>query len=143
MTNADDITNEVMAENTEVYNIVCDSLGIKPLSNNGTLHLPLKPVGLHSDPTAPKVPAPEDPAKGSSSVTSEEVTPPSEVGQGENVSSDEAPQEDESVEETKAKAWWAFLSSSFKDAKEWVHELLESWKQNNPDTATEEPQKRN
>lgn len=36
-------------ENTEVYNIVCDSLGIEPKPNNGTLRLPLKPIGLHSD----------------------------------------------------------------------------------------------
>ena len=36
-------------ENTEVYNIVCDSLGLEPKSNNGTLRLPLKPIGLHSD----------------------------------------------------------------------------------------------
>lgn len=36
-------------ENTEVYNLVCESIGIKALPNNGTLHLPLKPIGLHSD----------------------------------------------------------------------------------------------
>jgi len=29
-------------QNTEVYNIVCDSLGIEPRPNNGTLRLPLK-----------------------------------------------------------------------------------------------------
>ncbi|KAK4545645.1 hypothetical protein LTR36_002598 [Oleoguttula mirabilis] len=34
-------------QNTEVYNIVCDSLGITPVRNNGTLRLPLKPTGLH------------------------------------------------------------------------------------------------
>lgn len=36
-------------QNTEVYNIVCDSLGIEPRPNNGTLRLPLVPIGLHSD----------------------------------------------------------------------------------------------
>ena len=36
-------------QNTEVYNILCDSLGIEPKANNGTLRLPLKPEGLHSD----------------------------------------------------------------------------------------------
>lgn len=36
-------------ENTEVYNIVCDSLGIEPKPNNGTLRLPLKPIGFHLD----------------------------------------------------------------------------------------------
>lgn len=36
-------------ENTEVYNIICDSLFIKSKPNNGTLRLPLRPIGLHSD----------------------------------------------------------------------------------------------
>ena len=48
-------------QNTEVYNIVCDSIGIAPRPNNGTLRLPLKPVGLHADPGAPKADAPDDP----------------------------------------------------------------------------------
>lgn len=34
-------------ENIEVYNMLCDSLGITPVANNGTLHLPLQPVGFH------------------------------------------------------------------------------------------------
>jgi hypothetical protein len=34
-------------ENTEVYNIICDSLNLEPRPNNGTLRLPLRPVGLH------------------------------------------------------------------------------------------------
>ena len=36
-------------QNLEVYNIICGSLGIKPQPNNGTMRLPLKPDGLHSD----------------------------------------------------------------------------------------------
>ncbi|KAL1955923.1 hypothetical protein VTO42DRAFT_7996 [Malbranchea cinnamomea] len=47
-------------QNIEVYNIICDSLEIEPRPNNGTLRLPLKPVGLHSDPDAPSVDTPED-----------------------------------------------------------------------------------
>lgn len=34
-------------ENIEVYNMLCDSVGMEPKPNNGTLRLPLKPVGLH------------------------------------------------------------------------------------------------
>lgn len=34
-------------QNTEVYNIVCDSIGIQPMPNNGTLRLPLTPSGMH------------------------------------------------------------------------------------------------
>ena len=33
-----------------MYNILCDSVGITPLPNNGTLHLPLAPVGVHGEP---------------------------------------------------------------------------------------------
>ncbi|OCT48102.1 putative pyrophosphatase/phosphodiesterase [Cladophialophora carrionii] len=36
-------------QNIEVYNIMCDSLGIVPHPNNGTLRLPLKTQGLHSE----------------------------------------------------------------------------------------------
>ncbi|KAL8651014.1 MAG: hypothetical protein Q9226_004897 [Calogaya cf. arnoldii] len=49
-------------QNTEVYNIICDSLSVTPRPNNGTLRLPLRPAGLHSDPTAPKLEALEDPS---------------------------------------------------------------------------------
>lgn len=28
---------------------MCDSLGVEPKPNNGTLRLPLKPIGLHSN----------------------------------------------------------------------------------------------
>ncbi|TID17086.1 Phosphodiest-domain-containing protein [Venturia nashicola] len=48
-------------QNTEVYNIVCDSLGLEPKANNGTLRLPLKPVGLHTDDGAPEIDTPFDP----------------------------------------------------------------------------------
>ncbi|KAL8767253.1 MAG: hypothetical protein Q9209_006179 [Squamulea sp. 1 TL-2023] len=48
-------------QNTEVYNIICDSLAVTPRPNNGTLRLPFRPAGLHSDPTAPGLEVPEDP----------------------------------------------------------------------------------
>lgn len=44
-----------------MYNILCDSLGIDPLPNNGTLRLPLNPVGLHSDENTPPPEHPPDP----------------------------------------------------------------------------------
>lgn len=48
-------------ENIEVYNILCDSVGISPAPNNGTLRLPLKPVGLHSDEPGAGIESPVDP----------------------------------------------------------------------------------
>jgi hypothetical protein len=44
-------------ENTEVYNILCDSLGLEPSPNNGTLRLPLKTVGFHTPDTKPEEPS--------------------------------------------------------------------------------------
>ena len=34
-------------ENIEVYNILCDTVGLQAKPNNGTQRLPLQPVGLH------------------------------------------------------------------------------------------------
>ncbi|PTB74331.1 Phosphodiest-domain-containing protein [Trichoderma longibrachiatum ATCC 18648] len=46
-------------QNIEVYNLLCDSLGVRPQPNNGTLRLPLKPIGTHDTEEEPKLP--EDP----------------------------------------------------------------------------------
>lgn len=40
-------------QNIEVYNIICDSLGIKPHANNGSLRLPLETDGFHGDEDTP------------------------------------------------------------------------------------------
>ncbi|KAF2847862.1 ectonucleotide pyrophosphatase/phosphodiesterase family member 1 [Plenodomus tracheiphilus IPT5] len=48
-------------QNIELYNIVCDSIGLTPAPNNGTLRLPLKPVGHHNDTDASLNETPEDP----------------------------------------------------------------------------------
>ena len=46
---------------------MCDSLGLEPKPNNGTLRLPLKPIGLHSDkPTSTDDSVPDFPAETSS-----------------------------------------------------------------------------
>lgn len=47
-------------QNIEVYNILCDSLGLTPSPNNGTLRLPLKTVGIHDE--VPAIEVPSDPA---------------------------------------------------------------------------------
>lgn len=56
-------------QNTELYNIICDSLHIQPAPNNGTLRLPLKPIGLHTDPETPEVETPADPVETHPAVT--------------------------------------------------------------------------
>lgn len=44
-------------QNIEVYNMVCDSIGLEPKPNNGTLRLPLTPTGLHSTGDSTEEPA--------------------------------------------------------------------------------------
>ena len=50
-------------ENIEVYNMLCDSVGLTPAPNNGTLRLPLAPIGIHKPEDAPE--EPEDPPSSS------------------------------------------------------------------------------
>ncbi|KAL2130228.1 hypothetical protein VTI74DRAFT_6725 [Chaetomium olivicolor] len=50
-------------QNIEVYNMLCDSVGITPAPNNGTLRLPLRPIGLHDDPGAQGIDKPADPVE--------------------------------------------------------------------------------
>lgn len=48
-------------QNIELYNIICDSIGLNPAPNNGTIRLPLKPVGLHNDDEDEPDETPSDP----------------------------------------------------------------------------------
>ncbi|KAK8194027.1 alkaline-phosphatase-like protein [Phyllosticta paracitricarpa] len=61
-------------QNIELYNIICDTIGAEPKPNNGTLRLPLKPVGLHSD--TPSQESSDDPPKSVSSTPTPPQTPP-------------------------------------------------------------------
>jgi hypothetical protein len=59
-----------VTENINLYNIVCDSLGLTPAPNNGTLRLPLKPVGLHSDLESAPNETPTDPVETNTATSS-------------------------------------------------------------------------
>ncbi|RMZ79988.1 hypothetical protein DV738_g2974, partial [Chaetothyriales sp. CBS 135597] len=100
-------------QNVEVYNIVCDSIGLKSLPNNGTLRLPLKPDGLH--PEGAKVETPYDAGQ-------HESTQPSQ-----NVDADISDENDEKP------AWWSFLHEQLQKAKDWAKHLVESLTRNKQD----------
>ncbi|KAL2169712.1 hypothetical protein VTG60DRAFT_5765 [Thermothelomyces hinnuleus] len=57
-------------QNIEVYNMLCDSVGIKPAPNNGTLRLPLKPIGLHDDSATNGLDTPANPVEAHTISTS-------------------------------------------------------------------------
>lgn len=62
-------------QNVDVYNILCDSIGITPMPNNGTLRLPLKTVGLHGPDSQVDEPADPDTATSVDTTLSVGETP--------------------------------------------------------------------
>ncbi|RDA95380.1 hypothetical protein CP533_3509 [Ophiocordyceps camponoti-saundersi (nom. inval.)] len=60
-------------QNIEVYNILADSIGMAPKPNNGTLRLPLKPIGKHDEEDAET--EPEDPPPTSTALEPTQVVP--------------------------------------------------------------------
>ncbi|GFF33631.1 uncharacterized pyrophosphatase/phosphodiesterase C725.05c [Aspergillus udagawae] len=131
-------------QNINVYNLVCDSLGIDPLPNNGTLRLPLQPVGLHSDQAAPVVDKPADPPISSATVSlvsSLTMTPASTssrvsstalvlpISPSENESSSEPQNQPESDDE-QGPTWWGTLWSKVEELKNWASDIIETVKDN-------------
>ncbi|KAJ5157697.1 pyrophosphatase/phosphodiesterase [Penicillium canariense] len=110
-------------QNIEVYNILCDSLGIDPLPNNGTLRLPLKPVGLHSDEHTPPLVRPSDPPESSTTTAGPSGPTPATTG---------APPATESGSDKQGPSWWGTVSDKFKDFKQWAGELFSAEKDNHP-----------
>ncbi|GAO16064.1 uncharacterized protein UV8b_02284 [Ustilaginoidea virens] len=66
-------------QNINVYNILCDSLHIQPRPNNGTLRLPLKPVGVHDAAAQPELPDPPPPALSASQDAPGRASAPTSV----------------------------------------------------------------
>ncbi|KAF7915484.1 uncharacterized protein EAE98_011087 [Botrytis deweyae] len=131
-------------QNIEVYNIICDSLGLTPNPNNGTLRLPLKPVGLHSPDTSPPEPADPEPSPSklepqtnatlsispieASSTADPNVVPPQMVGVDtpedlEDPNVDRPVVEDESSKTDDEKNWWAWFKGELDDFKGWISDL--------------------
>lgn len=105
-----------------MYNIVCDSLGIDPIPNNGTLRLPLVPIGLHSDlpPTdddspidLPSDPTPTVPATPDiTALATSALSTPTPTDQSENTS--------EENDAEKSESFWDYLKAKLEAAKSWA-----------------------
>ncbi|KAJ9314305.1 hypothetical protein DTO271D3_5534 [Paecilomyces variotii] len=139
-------------QNIEVYNIICNSIGVKPLPNNGTLHLPLQPVGLHSDEGVPAIESPPDPPASVSvnpttelapvpSVTSSAVdasatagNQSSEVDDGEKQGEENEEGDgvvvdgDDDHDDTASQdtTWWGKMMDKLESFKEWASEFIQS-----------------
>ena len=121
-------------QNTEVYNIVCDSLGIKPHPNNGTLRLPLQTVGLHSDTDAPNLDTPPDPVSADEGEGPDRLAGLDDPGDSQPNSTthnaDKGDNEDEphGSEGETTSGWWDYVHEELEKLKDWSHDLLESLK---------------
>ncbi|KAI1613312.1 nucleotide pyrophosphatase [Exophiala viscosa] len=115
-------------QNTEVYNIVCDSLGIEPHPNNGTFRLPLTTEGMHSDADAPALETPADPVDHEDKT--EEVPESTVPGDAADATSP-GPEDDttgtdgKETEDAKGK-WWQFVHDQLEKAKQWAKEFVDS-----------------
>ncbi|EON61896.1 hypothetical protein W97_01114 [Coniosporium apollinis CBS 100218] len=122
-------------QNTEIYNIVCDSVGLTPKANNGTLRLPLKPVGLHSDEDAPVLDVPSDPpettisdAVSPSSATFSLAPPAIEASATEPVPIRPTVDHNDEKEPTPTnnqdedRDWWQWVKDKFDGAKAWAED---------------------
>ncbi|KAL4786265.1 alkaline-phosphatase-like protein [Aspergillus varians] len=113
-------------QNINVYNILCDSLGIKPHPNNGTLRLPLKTSGLHSDEDAPALDNPSDPpATQSVAITSPSPTV-SVPSQSVPVSASSSAKPQEDAVDDEGTGWWGSIWNKMEDLKDWASDLIGS-----------------
>lgn len=120
-----------MPENIEVYNIICDSLGVKPLPSNGTLHLPLKPIGLHSDESAPVLDIPADPP----AKSTEE--PPSVPTKTDTVNESSPTTSPMGNGDTTGTSWWDQFWNKFEDFKNWAGSVADAVKENHSSAGSE------
>ena len=117
---------------------MCDSLGITPKPNNGTLRLPLKPVGFHSqdggvnDPLEPSL---------QSEITVQPISEPtvfppgmSDAQPSDPVVSDnnQIPSDDDQEladaehYSNPSNGWWSSLKKEFDAAKAWLSQTFTS-----------------
>ncbi|KAL8714992.1 MAG: hypothetical protein Q9225_006445 [Loekoesia sp. 1 TL-2023] len=108
-------------QNIEVYNMVCDSLGIEPKPNNGTLRLPLKPIGVHSD----RPPAADDiPEDLSSDAETGSVSPPNDSQEADIGTATNEENEASTNNVKGGDSYWTFIKTKFEEAKAWADDLI-------------------
>jgi hypothetical protein len=99
---------------------VCDSLGVIPVPNNGTIRLPFEISGLHSDVGAPKIEVPDDfpevdptpikPAPQPTAAATPSADEPSTTPPAEEPSNDDKPKGG-------IQSLWNWVTNTFNDIK--------------------------
>lgn len=100
-----------------------------PLPSNGTLRLPLKPVGLHSDETAPVLETPSDPPVHTTTTAGPPVQT-SEPSATPTKAASESPSADEG--DDKKGSWWDTIWDKVDDFKDWAGGVADAIKGNHP-----------
>lgn len=122
-------------QNIEVYNILCDSLGIVPHGNNGTMRLPMRTEGLHSDYDSVVLEPPkDDPAD----IDDKGTAPNGGPGLDEtNVEEEVTSEQGENEAKGKSK-WWKYLHDQLQKAKDWAKGVIDSIKNNKDNSQSSE-----
>ncbi|KUL89688.1 hypothetical protein ZTR_00478 [Talaromyces verruculosus] len=134
-------------ENVNVYNLICDSVGIKPLPNNGTLHLPFTTIGLHSDVDAPSLDTPADPPQtasimipspsqpATSTSPTSAVTPPSQETPAEPPADPDEKEDsdaDDDDETSSLQSFYDGVKDTLSSIKDWFGQLFSAKEDNHP-----------
>ncbi|RAO67452.1 uncharacterized protein BHQ10_003464 [Talaromyces amestolkiae] len=132
-------------ENVNVYNLICDSIGIKPLPNNGTLHLPFTTIGLHSDDDAPGLDTPADPPQTAATMSPSPspltkstspapvATPPSQEVSAETPSDlDDEGNDDVDDETSSLQSFYDGVKDTLSSIKDWFGQLFSAKEDNHP-----------
>ena len=113
-----------------MYNIICDSIGLEPKPNNGTLRLPLKPVGLHSDHPSPADDTPTDFAPDKLPPIAPEPSDNSETAKGNDpeeekltIIDEESPDKQKETKIAMNK-FWEYVKAKMAAAQEWASKVL-------------------
>ncbi|KXT12754.1 hypothetical protein AC579_679 [Pseudocercospora musae] len=109
-------------QNTEVYNILCDSLGLEPRPNNGTIRLPFQTDGLHDFEAF--VPEPDDPAPTDHIDASILLPPPVIAADADSfnppVAEAAIDDGDGTQDKTASGSWREWFNDKIQDFKQWA-----------------------
>jgi hypothetical protein len=124
-------------------------LGVDPLPGNGTLRLPLKPVGLHSDENAPVLDTPPDPpAQTSATAVPAQPAPPqptlpqpsppqpkpAQPAPKPSPAPETPPATDHQSDDEKGSTWWGTIWHKFEDLKNWAGGVADAVQGKDPES---------
>ena len=103
-------------------------MGVEPLPNNGTLRLPLQPIGLHSDEDVPVLGHPLDPPTSTFASAFTSAIPQSTPSATDAPANTADTDTEDDVENQPA--WWKAFWGKMHDFKDWAEDMAEAVKDN-------------